>query len=166
MKRAVFLFAAVAMLMLSGCTFFQDDLYKAQAGYYWSDSYAGVDNAIKEEFVARFGKERVKRADIEWKYDHWTAISNQKAVGHDRYRVRVSAYPQLGSDGHYEPVVIARKQVYTGESMGRGGPTAMYSNLWTEIGRDAGIEAELSNAIVKRLEAPAKPEKTAKGGGK
>lgn len=163
MKRAVFLVAAVALLMLSGCTFFQDDIYKAQAGYYWSDSYAGVDAAIKEEFEARFGKERVKRADIEWKYDHWTAISNQKAIGFDKYRVRVSAYPQLGADGHYEAIVIARQEVYTGQSSGRGGPTAMYSNMWTETGRDAGMEAELSNAIIKRLETPAK---TAKGGGK
>lgn len=165
MKRAVFLVAAVALLMLSsGCTFFQDDIYKAQAGYYWSDSYAGVDDAIKEEFTARFGKDRVKRADIEWKYDHWTAISNQKAIGFDKYRVRVSAYPQLGADGHYEAIVVARKEVYTGYSSGRGGPTAMYSNMWTEAGRDVGMEAELSNAILKRLEAP--PAKTAKGGGK
>ncbi|MBX3473544.1 MAG: membrane lipoprotein lipid attachment site-containing protein [Planctomycetes bacterium] len=163
MKRAVILFAAVALLTLSGCTMFQDDIYKAQAGYYLSDSYAGVDNAIKEEFVARFGKERVKRADVEWKYDHWTAISNQQAIGSDKYRTRVSAYPQLGADGHYEAIVVARREVYTGYSSGRGGPTAMYSNMWTEAGRDVHVEAELSNAIIKRLETPSK---AAKGGGK
>lgn len=166
MKRALILLVAAATVMLSGCTFFQDDIYKVQAGYYGSSSFDGVDAAIHDEFVARFGKERVRRADIDWKHDHWTAISDQRARGSDKYRVHVSAYPQLGSDGHYEPIVIARQEIYTGYSTGRGGPTAMYSNMWTEAGRDVDLEAKLANAIIKRLESPAQtPGKTGKGGG-
>ncbi|MCC6464548.1 MAG: hypothetical protein IT463_04325 [Planctomycetes bacterium] len=157
MKRAVLLLAVAVAGLVSGCTMFQDDVYKLQAGYYASDSYDGVDNAIHDEFVAKFGKDYVFRADVEWKYNHWTTISDQKAVGHDKYRMRVYAYPQLGADGTYEPVVVARQEVYTGYSTsGRGGPTAMYSGKWSEAGRDVNLEAELANAIAKRLRAPAK----------
>ena len=155
-KRFALLIAVATAVMLSGCTFFQDDIYKAQAGYYFSDGYASVEDAIHEEFVARFGEGSVYRADVEWKYDHWTALSNQKAVGHDKYRLRVSAYPQIDADGNYEPVVVAKQEVYTGASAtGRGGPTAMYSGKWSEAGRDVELEANLANAIYARLRAPA-----------
>jgi hypothetical protein len=153
MKLSAMLLAAIALFILGGCTVFTDDLYKAQAGYYGGADH--VDAAIHDEFVARFGENRVKRADVEWKYDHWTAISNQVAVGADKYRLRVSAYAQLDQDGHYSPIVVARRELYTGYSSGRGGPTAMYSNMWSEIGRDVELEAELANAIIARMDAPA-----------
>jgi hypothetical protein len=167
MKLSAMLLAAIALVSLGGCTLFTDDLYKAQAGYYGGSDH--VDEAIRDEFVARFGEGRVKRADVEWKYDHWTAISNQLAVGPDKYRLRVSAYPQLDQDGHYSPIVVARKEIYTGYSSGRGGPTAMYSNMWTEAGRDVKLEAELTNAIIARMDAPAatpaeKPKSSTGGG--
>lgn len=150
--RTLFALAVLAAVFVTcGCTMFQDDVNKMQAGYYFSGSFEAVDQAIHEEMVARFGKERVFRADVEWKYNHWTAISDQKAIGLEKYRMRVSAYPQLGSDGVYEPVVVARQEAYTGASTGRGGPTAMYSNKWTEAGRDNELEAELANAIGARL---------------
>lgn len=166
-KRLSLLAVVATALMLSGCTFFQDDIYKAQAGYYFSDGYASVEDAIHDEFVSRFGQGSVYRADVEWKYDHWTALSQQKAVGHEKYRMRVSAYPQIDADGNYEPVVVAKQEVYTGASAtGRGGPTAMYSNKWTEAGRDVKLEAELANAIYARLRAPASGEKAGNAGGK
>jgi hypothetical protein len=152
MKKAVLLLAATAALALSGCTMFQDDIYKAQAGYYLSDSFDSVEDAIHDEFAERFGKEAVFRPDVEWKYNNWTVISDQRAVGLDKYRMRITAYPQLDADGMYEPVVIARKEVYTGYGYGaRGGPTAMYSGKWSEAGRDVHLEAELANAIYNRL---------------
>lgn len=163
MKRFVLLSAATLLVFLSGCTVFQDDLYKAQAGHY--GGYGGVDDAIHTEFVARFGEARVKRADVEWKYDHWTAISNQYAHGHDKYRTRVSAYAQIDQDGHYSPIVIARREIYTGYGgSGRGGPSAMYSNMWTEAGRDIDLEAELANAIIQRMDAPANEGPKGAGG--
>lgn len=153
MKTIFALLAVFALVSLTGCTMFQDDIYKAQAGYYLSDGYDAVDAAIYNEFADRFGEGAVKRADVEWKYNHWTALSEQRAIGLDKYRVHVSAYPQIDGDGMYEPVVIVRKEAYTGSSygFGRGGPTAMYSNKWREIGRDVHLEAELANAIYARL---------------
>lgn len=165
MKLAAFLFAAAATFVLGGCTFFQDDVYKLQAGSA-SDEYDAVENAIHDEFAARFGESRVKRADVEWKYDHWTAISNQRGMGLEKYRVRVSAWPQLDQDGHFSPIVVVRQEVYTGASSGRGGPTAMYSNMWSEAGRDVKLEADLANAINKRVDGPTPPPKAANGGGK
>lgn len=149
--KKIFAVLAFAAVLMSGCTVFQDDVYKLQAGYYGSDAFDRTEDAIYEEFKARFGEGRVFRADIEWKYNHWTAISDVRAVGLDKFRMRISAYPQLETDGHYEAVVIARQEVYTGSSMGRGGPTAMYSSKWTEAGRDVGLEAELANGISARL---------------
>ncbi|MBX3459604.1 MAG: hypothetical protein KF696_06505 [Planctomycetes bacterium] len=151
MRTLLALAALAAVFVMSGCTVFQDDIYKMQAGYYFSGSFDAVDQAIHDEMVARFGKDRVFRADVEWKYEHWTAISDQKAVGLEKYRMRVSAYPQLGADGVYEPVVVAREEVYTGASTGRGGPTAMYSNKWTEAARNNELEVELANGIAARL---------------
>lgn len=156
MNRMIALFvAAVALIALSGCTVFQDDVYKLQAGYYGSDGYDAVEAAIYEEFSDRFGEENVFRADVEWKYNHWTVLSDQRAYGHDKYRSRVYAYPQLDQDGMYEPVVIVRDEVYTGGSygFGRGGPTAMYSGKWSEAGRDSALEAELANGIYNRLKS-------------
>ena len=165
MKRVALLFAIAAAVVLSGCTVFQDDIYKAQAGYYLSDDFSSVEAAIHDEFADRFGKDAVFRADVEWKYNNWTVVSNQYARGHDRYRMHITAYPQIDGDGQYEPVVIVQKQVYTGYGTGgRGGPTAMYSNKWTEAGRDVYLEAELSNAIYNRIHAPA-TKSAATGGG-
>lgn len=168
MKLFAMLLAAVVLVSLGGCTFFTDDLYKAQSGVYGGGD--DCDKAIHDEFVARFGEGRVKRADVEAKYDHWTAISNQVAVGSDKYRLRVSAYAQLDQDGHFSPIVVARREVYTGYSTGRGGPTAMYSNMWSEAGRDVKLEADLANAIIKRMEtpaaAPAEKPKAGNAGGK
>jgi uncharacterized protein YkwD len=153
--------------LLSGCTVFQDDIYKAQAGYYWSDDFSSVEQAIHDEFAERFGENAVFRADVEWKYNNWTVISEQRARGHDKYRTRVTAYPQLDADGMYSPIVIAKQEVYTGASAsGRGGPTAMYSNMWTEAGRDTELEVELSNAIYNRIHAPAGAAKDNGAGGK
>jgi len=167
MKLLAMLAGMLAALSLGACTVFTDDLYKAQAGYY--GGYGDVEDAIHDELVARFGEARVKRADVEWKYDHWTATSNQKAYGTEKYRTRVSAYPQLDQDGHYSPIVVVRREVYTGYSSGRGGPTAMYSNMWTEVGRDTKLEAELANAIIARVDAPPAatpaPEPAKTGGG-
>ncbi len=161
--RYFVLVACGAMFLLSGCTVFQDDVYKLQSGYYASGGYAAVEDAIYEEFSARYGKESVFRADVEWKYDHWTVVSEQRAIGLDKYRTRIYAYPQLDGDGRYEPVVIARQEVYTGASpMGRGGPTANYSNKWSEAGRSVDLEADLANAIYARLQAP---KTTGKAGG-
>jgi hypothetical protein len=166
MRTVLMLFAVATAFALSGCTFFQDDIYKAQAGYYWSGDFESVEEAIHDEFADRFGKEAVFRADVEWKYNNWTVISEQYAFGHDKYRTRITAYPQLDADGMYSPIVIAKQEVYTGYgSSGRGGPTAMYSNMWTEAGRDIDLEVELSNAIYNRIHAPA-PEKTDGAGGK
>ena len=53
---AVLAFATIA---LSGCTVFQDDIYKAQAGYYLSDNFDAVEAAIHDEFTERFGEARV-----------------------------------------------------------------------------------------------------------
>jgi hypothetical protein len=158
MKTAVLLCVVATAFALSGCTFFQDDIYKAQAGYYWSDDFDSVEAAIHDEFADRFGEGAVFRADVEWKYNHWTVISEQYAMGHDKYRTRIYAYPQIDADGMYSPIVVAKQEVYTGASpMGRGGPTAMYSNMWTEAGRDVDLEVELSNAIYNRIHTP--PEK-------
>lgn len=152
MKRIALLLAVAAGFALSGCTMFQDDVYKLQAGYYASDSFAGVEDAIHAELSERFGKEAVFRPDVEWKYNNWTVVSNQRAVGHDKYRLRVTAYPQLDADGRYEPVVIAREEIYTGYGHGsRGGPTAMYSNKWSEAGRDIELEAAIANGVYNRL---------------
>jgi hypothetical protein len=178
MKRVALLFAVAAAVALSGCTFFQDDVYKAQAGYYFSDDFASVESAIHDELADRYGDNAVFRADVEWKYNNWTVVTDQHAVGLDKYRTHITAYPQLDSDGQYEPVVIVQQQVYTGASMtGRGGPTAMYSGKWTEAGRNVDLEADLSNAIYGRLHAPSKatkepakepakePKKSGNGGG-
>lgn len=163
MKRIALLFAVAAAFALSGCTMFQDDVYKAQAGYYMSDDFSSVEDAIHDEFADRFGKEAVFRPDVEWKYNNWTVISEQRAVGLDKYRTRVTAHPQIDADGQYEPVVIARKEVYTGYGYGStSGPTAMYSGKWTEAGRDVDLEVALSNAIYNRLHSPA--TKSAAGG--
>jgi hypothetical protein len=151
-KRIAVLFAVTAAFALPGCTFFQDDVYKLQAGYYASDDFSSVEQAIHDTFAERFGKENVFRPDVEWKYNNWTVVTRQHAFGHDKYRLRVTAYPQLDADGMYEPVVIARQEVYTGYgTSGRGGPTAMYSNKWSEAGRDVELEAELANAIYDKL---------------
>ena len=147
---------------LSGCTFFQDDVYKLQAGYYASDDFSSVEQAIHDTFAEKFGEENVFRADVEWKYNNWTVISDQYAFGHDKYRTRVTAYPQLDADGMYEPVVIVKQEVYTGASAtGRGGPTAMYSGKWSEAGRDVDLEVELANAIYNKIHS--KPSSEAGG---
>ena len=153
MKKVLAVLFVAAAFAASGCTVFTDDIYKAQAGYYFSNEFDQVEAAIHDEFEARFGE--VRRADVEWKYNHWTSISEQRAIGLEKYRMRVSAYPQLDQDGHSEPVVIARQEVYTGSDygMGRGGPTAMYSAKWTETHRDRDLEADLANAIHARLRA-------------
>jgi hypothetical protein len=154
MRKTVALLAFAALMVSTGCTVFSDDIYRFQAGYNGSSSFDNVEQAIHDEFESRFG-DAVFRADIEWKYNHWTAISNERAIGLEKYRMRVSAYPQLDQDGQYEAVVIARQEVYTGSSygMGRGGPTAMYSSKWTETMRDRDLEADLSNAIHARMRA-------------
>jgi hypothetical protein len=66
----------------------------------------------------------------------------------------------------YSPIVIAKQEVYTGASAsGRGGPTAMYSNMWTEAGRDVELEVDLSNAIYNRIHnSPAKKDEKGAGG--
>ena len=162
MKRIAFLFAVAAAFALSGCTFFQDDVYKLQAGYYASDDFSSVESAIHDTFAEKFGKENVFRPDVEWKYNNWTVITDQYAFGHDKYRMRITAYPQLDADGMYEPVVIAKQEVYTGASAtGRGGPTAMYSGKWSEAGRDVDLEVELANAIYNKLHSS--PSSTAGG---
>ena len=159
MKRIALLFAVAAAFALSGCTFFQDDVYKLQAGYYASDDFSSVEQAIHDTFAEKFGKEAVFRADVEWKYNNWTVVTDHYAFGHDKYRTRITAYPQLDADGMYEPVVIARQEVYTGYSpTGRGGPTAMYSRKWSEAGRDVDLEVELANAIYSKLHAPRSSE--------
>ncbi|MCA8912535.1 MAG: hypothetical protein KDB82_12585 [Planctomycetes bacterium] len=163
MKRVALLIAVAAAFALSGCTFFQDDVYKAQAGYYLSDDFGSVENAIHDELADRYGKEAVFRPDVEWKYNNWTVITEQRAVGLEKYRTRIMAYPQLDADGQYEPVVIARQEVYTGYGYGStAGPTAMYSGKWTEAGRDTTLEASLSNGIYTRLH----PATDANAGGK
>lgn len=153
MKPILTVFAIAAVIMLSGCTVFQDDIYKLQAGYYGSSAFDDVEGAIQAEFAERFGEDAPFRACVEWKYNHWTVVSDQRATGLDKYRMRISAYPQLDADGRYEPVVVARKEVYTGYSggFGRGGPTAMYSNKWSEAGRDVALEASLANGISARV---------------
>jgi hypothetical protein len=153
MKYILSIFA-LAAFAVSGCTFFQDDIYRAQAGYH-SSGYGLIEDAIHAEFSDRFGEDRPFRACVEWKYNHWTVISDQRAMGFDKHRVRISAYPQLGADGHYEPVVIARQEIYTGYShgRGRGGPTAMYAGHWTEAGRAVDLEADIANGIYARLRA-------------
>lgn len=162
MKRIAFLFAVAAAFALSGCTFFQDDVYKLQAGYYASDDFGSVEQAIHDTFAEKFGEENVFRADVEWKYNNWTVVTDQFAFGHDKYRMRVTAYPQIDADGMYEPVVIAKQEVYTGASAtGRGGPTAMYSGKWSEAGRDVDLEVELANAIYNKLHS--KPSSEAGG---
>lgn len=151
--RTILAVLAVATILLSGCTVFTDDVYRLQSGQWGSSAYGAVDHAIHEEFKAKFGEDRVFRADVEKKYNHWTSVSDIRAVGMEKYRVHVTAYPQLDADGHYEPVVIAKREVYTGSSygMGRGGPTAMYSGKWTETNRERDLEAELANGIHARL---------------
>lgn len=156
MKRIAFLIAVAAAFALSGCTFFQDDIYKVQAGHSMSDDFSSVEGAIHDELASRYGKESVFRPDVEWKYNNWTVVTNQRAVGLEKYRTRVMAYPQLDADGQYEPVVIARQEVYTGYGYGASsGPTAMYSGKWTEAGRDVELEAAISNGVYNRLHAPA-----------
>lgn len=165
MNKILALFAASALLSLSACTVFQDDIYKVQSGHYMSDSFDAVEAAIHDEFADRYGENNVYRADIEWQYNHWTVVGEQRAIGHDKYRVHISAYPQLDADGKYEPVVIVREEAYTGASYGysRGGPTAMYSGKWSEIGRDASLEADLANSIYARLNAGGADESEAGG---
>jgi hypothetical protein len=146
--------AAVAILSF-GCTVFTDDLYKLQSGQYGSN-YASVDRAIYDEFAERFSDGRVYRANVESNFDHWTAVSAQWAMGHDRYRVRVTAYPNLDGDGQYEPVVIARQEIYAGQSYGaRGRPSANYSNKWMEVGRDVDLEAAVANGVYNRMRTAA-----------
>ncbi|MEZ5993742.1 MAG: hypothetical protein R3E76_15520 [Planctomycetota bacterium] len=163
MKRVALLIAVAAAFALSGCTFFQDDIYKVQAGHSLSDDFATVEGAIHDELAETFGKEAVFRPDVEWKYNNWTVVTDQRAIGLEKYRTRVMAYPQLDADGQYEPVVIARQEVYTGYGYGStAGPTAMYSGKWTEAGRDIDLEVKLSNGIYNRLHAP--PTSSTAGG--
>jgi hypothetical protein len=151
MKNLLFLVLAAMAFVVSGCTVFSDDVYKLQSGQYGS-AYKDVDHAIYLEFKERFGDGRVYRANLEANFDHWTSVSDQMARGQDRYRVRVSAYPNLDADGHYEPVVIARQEVYNGYSFGaRGRPSANYSNKWLEIARDPELEAAIANGVYSRL---------------
>ena len=165
MKRIAILFAVAATVALSGCTVFQDDIYKAQAGYYLSDDFSSVEDAIHDEFAERFGEHAVFRPDVEWKYNNWTVVTDQRAIGLEKYRTHIMAYPQLDADGQYEPVVIVRQEVYTGTGYGStSGPTAMYSGKWTEAGRDNHLEVELSNAIYNRIHTPAAKAEATGGG--
>ncbi|MHC4840259.1 MAG: hypothetical protein ACYTDT_04755 [Planctomycetota bacterium] len=151
-KIFVLLFAVAGVIVLNGCTLFQDDLYKAQAGQH-NDNQAAVDEAIKESLIAEFGKAAVFRSGGEWQHQQWTAISKQYAVGLDKYRMRVHAYPQLDQDDRFTPVVICSKEYYSGASASaqRAGPKASQSRLWTEAGRDYDLEAKLANDISARL---------------
>ena len=152
MNRALLLIAVAGAFVLSGCTVFQDDIYKLQAGQYGSSGFDKVDDAIGAEFKSRFGKEMVFRAEVEARYDNWTFISDEGAWGHERYRTRVFAYPQIDQDGHYHPVVVAKNEVYNGGSMrANSGPKASYYGGWVEAGRDARLEVSLSNAITARV---------------
>lgn len=153
-KIFLLMFALAGISALNGCTLFQDDVYRAQAGQS-NDNHAEVDNAIKDALVAEFGAGNVFRADGEWQHQNWTAVSKQFAVGHDKYRMRVQAYPQLDQDDRYSPVVIASKEFYSGASYSvkRSGPKASQSRLWTEAGRDFDLETKLANDVMKRLGA-------------
>jgi hypothetical protein len=151
MKNFLLMMVAAAAFLASGCTVFTDDLYMAQSGQYGA-TYRSVDRAIYDEFRDRFGDDRVFRADLEANFNHWTAISDQMVIGLERQRMRISAYPSLDADGQLETVVVARKEIYAGQSFGsRGRPTANYANRWLEIGRDAALEAAIANGVNSRL---------------
>ena len=152
MNRLLVLLAVVSALALSGCTVFQDDIYKLQTGQYGAGGFDRVEDAIEAEFKSRFGKEMVFRAEVEARYDNWTFISDEGAWGHERYRTRVFAYPQIDQDGRYFPVVVAKNEFYNGASMrANSGPKAMYYGGWVEAGRDVKLETSLSNAIAARV---------------
>ena len=94
----------------------------------------------------------VDSAEVEARYDNWTFISDEGAWGHERYRTRVFAYPQIDQDGRYFPVVVAKNEFYNGASMrANSGPKAMYYGGWVEAGRDVKLETSLSNAIAARV---------------
>jgi hypothetical protein len=151
MNKLLMMMLVSAALFASGCTVFTDDLYKAQSGMY-GDDFHSVDRAIYDEFRERFGDERVFRADVEQSFNHWTAVSDQVVIGLERHRVRVSAYPSYDADGQFEPVVIARKEIYAGQShFARGRPSANYGNRWLEVGRDVDLEAAIANGVYSRL---------------
>lgn len=153
-KVFALLFTLASVVALNGCTFFQDDIYRAQAGQF-NDNHAEVDKAIEAALVAEFGTGNVFRADGERKHQNWTAVSKQFTVGLDKYRLRVQAYPQLDQDDRYSPVIIASKEFYTGASYSakRAGPRASQSRLWTEASRDIDLETKLANDVMARLGA-------------
>lgn len=160
MKRLLICLAAFGVLALSGCTFFQDDVYYALDGVH-GDDYVTVDNAIRDAMVAKFGKENVFLLDgHEQQFERWQYISPVKAVGLDKQRLRVDAYPRKNADGFFEPLIVARHEVYTGQSYGEatGGHTLHGGRGWSEMSRDNKLEAELMNA------ATANQNKMAKAG--
>lgn len=161
MKRFALMLAVFAGLFsLSGCTFFQDDVYYAMDGVH-GDEYVKVDNAIRDAMVAKFGKDKVYLVDgHEQEFERWQYISPVRAVGLDKQRMRVDAYPRKNQDGFFEPLIIARWEVYTGSSYESraGGHTLHGGRGWSEMSRDSKLEAELMNA------ADANLRKSAKGG--
>lgn len=159
-KRFALLLAAFSAFALSGCTFFQDDVYRAMDGVH-GDEYVGVDNAIRDAMVAKFGKENVfLLAGHENEFERWQYISPVKAVGLDKQRMRVDAYPRKNADGFFEPLIIARWELYTGQSYSSssGGHTLHGGRGWTEMSRDSKLEADLMNDADANLR-----KKSAKG---
>jgi hypothetical protein len=150
MKTLLIALALVSVVGVAGCTVFQDTVYQAQVE---TGGHADVDRAIYDELAERYGAGSVSRANLEWRYDHWMAVSAERAVGLERYRVRVSAFAQRGMDGVAEPVVIARTEAYQGRSTGRARATASNRALWVETSRDAELEAAISRGIYNRLRA-------------
>ncbi|MCC6150262.1 MAG: hypothetical protein IT461_08440 [Planctomycetes bacterium] len=161
MKRfALMLAVCVGFFALSGCTFFQDDVYYAMDGVN-GDEYVKVDNAIRDALVAKFGKENVFRLDgHEQEFERWQYISPVVNRGLDKQRMRVDAYPRKNQDGFFEPLIIARWEFYSASSYESraGGHTLHGGRAWSEMSRDSKLETELMNA------ADANMRKSSKGG--
>lgn len=154
MKRLVA--AACCVFALGACSFPTADDIQTRDGAFWLDAsqYNAVDDAVRAEMEAKFGAENVFFSNYpEEEFHRWVFEGPVKVVGLDKYRLRVEAYPKKERDGFYVPLVIARKEVYTGDSMDnrRGAHIQFGSTGYTEIGRDEVLEAELENAMNARL---------------
>ncbi len=149
MKRFTLLVAAFfGAFALSGCTFFQDDVYYAMDGVH-GDEYVSVDNAIRDALVAKFGKDNVFQLDgHEQEFERWQYISPVVNRGLDKQRMRVDAYPRKNQDGFFEPLIIARWEFYSASSYESraGGHTLHGGRGWSEMSRDSKLETELLNA--------------------
>lgn len=186
MKRFIVLVALAGSLALGACSFPLADDMNFRSGAFWVDSrqWKAVDGAIRAEMEERFGADRVYLSEYpEREFHRWVYEGPVRAIGLEKYRLRVEAYPKKDRDGWYMPLIIARQEVYNAQSMSnkRGAHKDFENTGYLEIGRDNKLEAAIENAVLDRLRkmskersdfdsakptAAPKAEPTKTGGGK